>query len=170
MPLSSTKNTQNPTSTKTRIKTLAKTSRLRFSRKSQNPTSTKTRIKTPPLQDYNSSMTLLRTQLPLKQGLRPPTVVPLSSTINTQNPTSTKTRIKTLRFSVLIENMDTQNPTSTKTRIKTANGCAIVVNHKPQNPTSTKTRIKTDTAKDYLYSLPILRTQLPLKQGLRRPK
>ena len=63
--------TQNPTSTKTRIKTTLEALRLSAFSASQNPTSTKTRIKT-----YMGTYQR----------------VPLVS----QNPTSTKTRIKTI--------------------------------------------------------------------------
>ena len=88
--------TQNPTSTKTRIKTYSETKVLPLLKTSQNPTSTKTRIKTQVQIMYKRYECRLRTQLPLKQGLRHLKCVKLCLFFFiSQNPTSTKTRIKT---------------------------------------------------------------------------
>ena len=86
----------------------------------------------------------LRTQLPLKQGLRHWFSISSALICASQNPTSTKTRIKTDHL----------------------NGDPIFFDF-AQNPTSTKTRIKTPLFWDHLNCDPTLRTQLPLKQGLR---
>ena len=61
----------------------------------------------------------------------------------------------------------TQNPTSTKTRIKTIQDIEMLFAEYSQNPTSTKTRIKTDIFSVTATQNSDLRTQLPLKQGLR---
>ena len=104
--------TQNPTSTKTRIKTTLALG-AGFLRTSQNPTSTKTRIKTAALMAEKRTKRSLRTQLPLKQGLRQLLSAALLLEVSTQNPTSTKTRIKTLiiyLISLLLETLRTQLP------------------------------------------------------------
>ena len=89
-------------------------------------------------------LSLLRTQLPVKQGLRLRSKYVSIYWARTQNPTSSKTRIKTIAFNRHVNSLTL-----------------------PQNPTSSKTRIKTPHSRKLWSRLWSLRTQLPVKQGLR---
>ena len=163
-----TDGSQNPTSTKTRIKTcffLLETIR-KLKLRTQLPL--KQGLRQLLLCKIWSSLASLRTQLPLKQGLRQQNKITYTSGQSTQNPTSTKTRIKTFNLwscLALFSSLRTQLPLKQGLRPwPHESEPSIFV---PQNPTSTKTRIKTMESATFHHWKCRLRTQLPLKQGLR---
>ena len=85
----------------------------------QKPTSSKTRIKTFTVLTNFLKISILRNQLPVKQGLRHCIITPYLTHIQLRNQLPVKQGLRLIIIKRITQEGWTQKPTSSKTRIKT---------------------------------------------------